>query len=1022
MALLDRLAGGVLLAASASGPGLVLSLFDGKAELARVSGDLVAGLGDRLRGLDRFSRTQRLLAAHAVMAVAAYFEAVAGAVPGAAREFRLIASEQVALAGGQHPGGRGLRDVAETMLQSAVPAPAPQWPYEVALEAMRGFYEGLSDAVLRFVSGLAAWDQLDGSSRQRLTDLVSNNVPGAAVTRYEEGFRRLAVDCPEVAFWANQVDHQATRDQLRQLNTGLAGLERLLTDIGGGRAADDRRAELSRVYRAALDRPVLDTRDAPAGVRLPLLRDGYINPDYRVADVEDGRLANESWWTEQPVRDDLQGFLLGYLTAAQATEAPLMILGQPGSGKSLLSRILVGRLPAADFLAVRVPLREVSAEADLQSQIEYGIRTATGESLTWPQLTRGADGALPVVVLDGFDELLQATGVSQSDYLQKIARFQEREADRGTPTAVVVTSRTAVADRARPVSGLVVIRLEPFRTEQVQRWLATWNDLNAPLLADRGLHPLPQHAVLRHAELAAQPLLLLMLALYDADHNALQQEDASLREAQLYEKLLTRFAEREVRKAGPGQPDHLLARAVDRELLRLSVVAFAMFNRRRQWVTASELDADLESLLPVSQPPPPVPTGFQATMTAAEVTVGRFFFVHEARANRSDGLLSTYEFLHATFGEYLIARAVSRELRDLAEDAARDAARSRPAVIDDSFLYALMSHAALTTRGNAVAFLTDLLDGPDWGHLRPTTRRILITLFHDALHARRASRFDSYQPAHLPVPAQHAAWSVNLLLMTVLVGGEVAASELFPAANDVKVEWHKIALLWRSQLSPEGWTGMINTVDADRHWQDGHRELHIRPASAQPDLTIDPNWTDEHPDGGEERRIWLGWLAGEADAIRRQERFLCGHYEDLLLHAIQPLAEQLGPSLGAFAVLDEAHSVSAAHALLALWLSNGNNTDAERLLTAYTTCLKAATQTFLPSDEEIRRRYTIAVLHNLTADLPRLPHDGIRTAITAAINISDKGELLWELVQELLPELLPTDHAPPSASHDDLHG
>jgi len=54
-----------------------------------------------------------------------------------------------------------------------------------------------------------------------------------------------------------------------------------------------------------------------------------------------------------------------------------------------------------------------------------------------------------VVLLDGFDELLQATGVSQSDYLLKLARFQQREADQGRPVIVLVTSRTAVADRVR---------------------------------------------------------------------------------------------------------------------------------------------------------------------------------------------------------------------------------------------------------------------------------------------------------------------------------------------------------------------------------------------------------------------------------------------------------------------------------------------------------------------------------------------------------------------------------------------
>lgn len=67
----------------------------------------------------------------------------------------------------------------------------------------------------------------------------------------------------------------------------------------------------------------------------------------------------------------------------EATERPLLLLGQPGSGKSVLSKILVARLPAARYLAIRVPLRQVPADADVQRQLETAYRDATGEDLSW---------------------------------------------------------------------------------------------------------------------------------------------------------------------------------------------------------------------------------------------------------------------------------------------------------------------------------------------------------------------------------------------------------------------------------------------------------------------------------------------------------------------------------------------------------------------------------------------------------------------------------------------------------------
>ena len=113
----------------------------------------------------------------------------------------------------------------------------------------------------------------------------------------------------------------------------------------------------------------------------------------------------------------------------------------------------------------------------------------------------------------------------------------------------------------------------------------------------RSLRPLPAETVLAGAELARQPLLLLMLALYDADGNALQAAQDDLGHAQLYERLLIRFAEREVRKTRSGLDDEQIRQEIERELLRLSVAAFAMFNRNRQWATEHELNSDLEILL-----------------------------------------------------------------------------------------------------------------------------------------------------------------------------------------------------------------------------------------------------------------------------------------------------------------------------------------------------------------------------------------------------------------------------------------
>ena len=53
---------------------------------------------------------------------------------------------------------------------------------------------------------------------------------------------------------------------------------------------------------------------------------------------------------------------------------PLLLLGHPGAGKSLLTEVLAAQLPSASFAVVRVPLRSVDPEDDLTSQISEELQ------------------------------------------------------------------------------------------------------------------------------------------------------------------------------------------------------------------------------------------------------------------------------------------------------------------------------------------------------------------------------------------------------------------------------------------------------------------------------------------------------------------------------------------------------------------------------------------------------------------------------------------------------------------------
>jgi predicted NACHT family NTPase len=263
---------------------------------------------------------------------------------------------------------------------------------------------------------------------------------------------------------------------------------------------------------------------------------------------------------------------------------------------------------------------------------------------------------------------------------------------------VLVTSRIAVSDRVRYPDGTIALRLEPFRDDQIGSWLRIWNANNEQLVTARGLRPLTAEVLSRHRALASEPLLLLMLAMYDADANALQRGggtagEAGIDETSLYEGLLTSFAAREIAKSRDSASAAELPALVEQELQRLSLIAFSIINRRRQWVTEAELDTDLAALLgrPATQH-----AGFRTPLTQAEIAIGRFFFVQRAQAMLEGSRMQTFEFLHATFAEYLAARLTVQLATDLL--GRRSSLIVNAAMADDDLLYGLLSFAPLSSR------------------------------------------------------------------------------------------------------------------------------------------------------------------------------------------------------------------------------------------------------------------------------------------------------------------------------------
>ncbi|MEU2717265.1 hypothetical protein [Streptomyces sp. NPDC007205] len=821
-----------------------------------------------------------------------------------------------------------------------------------------------------------------------LADPKDSDVTADMVQRINAHFLELATplaaSCPEFALTAGLPCAGLDEEADGQAGTGLADLGATLTHFAGRGARPAAGGVPLRGPIASLEAP---------GLQVPSLADGYVSTRFQLAGPflrsPDG-IASDKWWEQQPSHEAIERFLAAHLLSLSALLAPLVVLGHPGAGKSLLTKLLTSRLPANEFRPLRVELRHIPAEVDVQTQLEHALRQSTGRSMSWPDWSEAEPGALPVVLLDGFDELLQAGAQRLDDarqwgYLRDIERFQEREAQLGRPLIVIVTSRTVVADRAELTPNSQVLRLEPFGTPEMERWLSIWNTMNGTYLEQRGLRPLTAEVLRPHQELAAQPLLLLMLALYDAVSNALHQHqpgDEGISRTQLYDRLLKEFVRRQVAKERPLPPGEQAA-AVDQELHRLSVIALGMFQRGAQALSGKDADQDLKAL----------DDAWAGVESAASGLIfGRFFFVHESQAVVTEQRLRSYEFMHATFSEHLAARLIERALWQL----------SHSEDVDDGQLYALLSFAPLTDRAQLVDNLRDMLAVWPTELVHVKLPRLLAEVFRTA-EWEPERRTD---PGHVPVRVtrtyRNAVYEVNLLLIGVVAAGEVYASQ-FLGTDELTDVWRRHAMMWRSQLSEGSWDLFSTTIGLDRCWKSdpgavgGRRQdLRIR-AGTTPSADHDIGWMLDMPPSPAVQTIeqQLAPSSDPALNLLTQTTFLGERHAELLLHALYPLLRRMPNSLLVYQTDRAGHPRTAAQSLLALLTEQVHNRD--RLAELYAMCFD--TVAALPDDEN---SYLEAVSRQLLQDIPALPDPALASVLRQAHRCVSGGVRLTSTAQQNL--------------------
>jgi len=822
-------------------------------------------------GDDPLQRERTMSIAFCLISYSAFFDAFSKVSPDVNKIVNLAHTDQFRIApfsGESDVSESCARDIANDPSDLGIGLPHPAETLEQVISRMISVYSEMAKGILRLLESSEQWGGLSDKKRKEVLALC-DRLPRAAAEQFRAQYFDLASQYGEFAVWSNLREHAATHQQVESLSKSAKvlfaelskrkvdidlGLRKLHADIQSiPKLVSEYQAQtvwkdLQKQYTSAIQQPIIkdpsSAQEARPALNYPARNDIYIPQSFKVLRYSQGtHLEEEETWRTVPTRKDLGDFILSYLKSPYSAASPLVILGHPGSGKSLLSQILAAQIMSDVFAPIRLELRSINADNEIEAQIEEQIRKDIARPVTFSSLLDSLDGRPAIVIFDGYDELLQATGQVFAGYLTKVQKFQEREALtlQRNPIRTIVTSRITLIDKALIPDGSTILRLLEFDDAQRSKWISVWNKTNSSYFDLTKIKPFALPTSPKLAPIAEQPLLLLMLALYDSTANQLHGA-TGLDQCVLYDSLLRRFIERERLKDDDfEQMTSLPERTaeIDKDMERLGAAAIGMFNRHALHIRATQLDRDIEFFSLNRKVPP----GSGRQLSQAELILGSFFFVHQSTAQqRGEAGVereadTAFEFLHNTFGEFLVAHFVvnllikqCRYLHKLNADPELSSTRVKLLTDPDglpSAWYASLMYAALFARPVIVSMMTEwfrhaikkaqlkteeIFAGFD-DIIRAEVRRITAGREFPSVMINKTTSFGT-----LPLLGSLANYSLNLITLRLAIsdGCYTFSDAEFSSADRRPPSWDRLTHLWRSWLSPDALNALNAIVTSER--------------------------------------------------------------------------------------------------------------------------------------------------------------------------------------------------------------
>lgn len=374
-----------------------LPLITAKNELIRLGKSVFKVFSDK-KDDDYVDRQQRMQVAYSLICFSAFFEALDRHIPSALRErIGLLKGEKIFLA--RSARGKAARTsevppqdaatlvAANPLATLAIAFPHPTETLAQQSERHADLWKQMGKGFVDFVKQLAFWEE---AKEKEQTQIVAGleKLPQMAAECFEGQYFELARRYEDFAVWANLQEHKKTKALIGSLSeyvqrhaslvasaksaidTGFAKMHEAVLSIPENlkmTQAADIAASLEVHYKHRVVEPIAEEKDESRGerprLRFPRICDAFVPQSFRVLryTAKAKGLEDEGTWKDLERRDDLGAFLLSCLSSPYSTDTPLVVLGHPGSGKSLLTTVLSAQLLSKHFTAIRVPLREVNA-------------------------------------------------------------------------------------------------------------------------------------------------------------------------------------------------------------------------------------------------------------------------------------------------------------------------------------------------------------------------------------------------------------------------------------------------------------------------------------------------------------------------------------------------------------------------------------------------------------------------------------------------------------------------------------